>query len=231
MAVETDWIATTEPELLINFVNLDNNIDEYVNAFGISVERLAKIHGALRAVIAAIRYSMQVDIFAKAVTTWKKNIKNNRRRRGTPATMPPALSPFEMPDEAINGAIDYLRDEAKLWKLSDGYRQDAGKFLRIVPREKLQRDTPLPVVKWQAADGFKIICKWRKAGFKMIKFRYSPKGSDDYQYFVRGGSPANLQIVPQNPDTPENGFVQSIYIDGDDKEIGEWSDPHLVTLT
>jgi hypothetical protein len=238
MARKKSYLPKADGQLVNWLNNLSSKIGGYAAKYGITPGEVSYIQAA--ALYFAYWFGVldMVKANIQKLTKWKNEIRDGLKAGGSPAVTPTDIS-FTSPPAVAHGVLPFVRSIVNRIKAHQSYSDTDGEDLKIVgadddtelsqlkPIFEIKLNQGQPELVWEKGitSGVKIHVNRNLAGTPV-----PPPSLETFQFLAIDTQPNYIDTFPLPP------FGQSVvwayvmvYMMGDE-EVGEWSDPVLVTV-
>ncbi|QQS33149.1 MAG: hypothetical protein IPM50_00790 [Acidobacteriota bacterium] len=231
MRPDQRWFPTSRAERVAWFHNFATVFTDIGIGLGFSQAEIDSVNADNAIVKASANAIASVRAFDRAVIAFERNALSGR---STGATLSfPATPEFAMPPMVKNGVFERLERLVRRIRLANGYNEDVGVQLGIVPTRSRAIDVSQVVPSFRmstSGDKYSFAVKAAKRGYDGFRVEYRRNMTNEWEStptFTR--SPAQIRVKPTKFGEPELLHVRIRMVKAD-QAVGKYSDEQTVVI-
>lgn len=237
MARKKFYLPQNDTDLSTWLKNFSSKIAVYASKYNLTAEEVEKVHKGAAHLVYWISAAEQMKATAQGITAYKNGVRNGLPNGAV--GQQPANITFSPPEDMGSGVVPYVLSIAGRIKKHQGYSIADGKDLGLEGAEQLaDMATLVPAFKIKVVSGHPKLV-WKKGIFDGIKIKVNrnynplapPEANDAFEFLAINLQPdfTDKHELPPFGKSAVWAYVIT-YILGDE-EVGNWTDPQMVTVT
>lgn len=242
MARKKSFLPKGDPELAIWLRNLSAKINKYASKYLLTDEEIDKLQKGAAFLIYWITTVEQVRAKMQGLTAYKNEVRDGLPAGGGASVMPQSID-FSPPPAVSPGVTPYILSIVGRIKSNQTYTVADGKDMGLEGAEQfLDRLNLKPIFKIELEGGRPNLI-WTKGltdGVKIKVARFAPgelpelssaPDAKTFKLLAMDTQPDYIDTFPLPPFGQSAVWMYVMIYVIDDEEIGQWSDPVMVTVT